>query len=166
MVDLDQAVGGNGGDSNRVLEYVKELKAQDALDFDYFVFNCGLHDLRTLVAQKDYQVSKEQYGKNLQEIIDIITAENIKVYFISTTRSEYLRHNPEGSFVRYAEDVVAYNEMAKEVMEKNQVPIIDLYGFTNSLGLDGDDLFRDHTHFRTEVIKLQAAYIAGNLDRI
>ena len=49
-------------------------------------------------------------------------------------------------------------------MTENGVGVIDLYGFTQALGLKGDDLFRDHTHFRQNVSQLQAAYISGILN--
>ena len=44
--DLDRAVGANGGNSANVLEYIKYLDAEGILDFDYCIFNCGLHDIK------------------------------------------------------------------------------------------------------------------------
>ena len=39
-------------------------------------------------------------------------------------------------------------------------------GFTVATRLTGDELFRDHTHFTPEVIKLHAAFIAGALSEL
>ena len=51
-------------------------------------------------------------------------------------------------------------------MQDNHIKIIDLYGFTSSLNLKGNELFRDHAHYNRGVIELQAAYIAGHLNML
>ena len=161
--NLDAAIGGNGGDSSRVLGIVKNLEKENKLDFDLFVFNCGLHDIKRARPDEILQIGKEEYIKNLTEIINIMKAHNIECVFITTTQADEKRYSPEAAFTRYAADAEAYNEAAIKIMTENSVKIIDLYGFTHSLGLEGDDLYRDHTHFNPEVIKLQAAFIAGYL---
>lgn len=164
--NLDIATGANGGDSARVLEYVTDLENKNIIDFDFFFFNCGLHDIKRNELDGKYQVDVSKYKENLQNIVDIMERHNVKVYFITTTMADRTRY-PEGSdFVRYNEDVVEYNKVAKEVMERKKVNVVDLYKFTDSLELKGDDLFRDHTHFNQEVITLQAAYLAGVMDNL
>ena len=162
--NLDIATGANGGDSERVLTYVKDLESKHILNFDFFFFNCGLHDIKRNGKNGNYQVDIKSYKKNLQSIIDVMKKHKVQVYFITTTMADRSRY-PDGSdFVRYNEDVLEYNKAAVDLMKKNRIGIVDLYSFTNSLELQGDDLFRDHTHFQQEVIMLQAAYLAGTMN--
>ena len=44
-LDLDIPLGGNGGDSSMVLEYLENAE-EDVLSCDWFFFNCGLHDIK------------------------------------------------------------------------------------------------------------------------
>jgi len=159
--DLDQPIGGNGGDSNRVLAYIKELHEVQQLNFDYFVFNCGLHDIKRNGHGVELQVTKECYISNLEHIIAIMKAQRIKTIFINTTPADEARYLDLPEFIRYNDDVVLYNKLARNVMYSNGIEIIDLYTFTESLGVKGDDLYRDHTHFQDNIIRLQAAYLAG-----
>lgn len=46
-------------------------------------------------------------------------------------------------------------------MKDYDVPYIDMYNFTNNLG---EDIYFDHVHYKEEVRKLQAAFIAGHLN--
>ena len=56
----------------------------------------------------------------------------------------------------------AYNAAAEEIVNQNQVPILDPPGFMRNLG-PLDQLFKDHIHFKEDVVQLQAAFIAGYL---
>lgn len=160
--NLDLPVGGNGGDSSRVLAYVTELRERGELDCDWFFFNCGLHDIKRERPEEELQVDEESYRANLQAILDLMKAAGVSTVFINTTQADGSRY-PVGKmpFTRRANDGVRYNEIAEEVMDQNGVPVVDLYGFTASIGKSGNELFRDHTHFRPEIITLQAAYLAG-----
>lgn len=158
--NLDIPIGGNGGDSRMVLEYLQTAEGP-VLDCDYFIFNCGLHDLKHNAKTGLLQVPLEEYEQNLQAIVELMQNRGVKVVFINTTPTDQTRYSAIKSFYRLTEDVPAYNQAAQAVMTRNQVPVIDLYGFTQALGLSGDDLFRDHTHFTPAVIKLHSAFIAG-----
>ena len=57
-------------------------------------------------------------------------------------------------------DIIAYDTVAKEIMDKYNIPCLDMYNFTKNLG---SDIYLDHVHFKEEVRKLQAAFIAGYL---
>lgn len=164
--DLDTPAGGNGGDSGMVFEYVNSLSKSRKLNFDYFVFNCGLHDIKRDKVTKKLQIGETEYERNLKYIFDIMKVNSVKAFFINTTPADIARYPADFSFVRYNEDVIRYNEIAESVMKKEKVGILDLYSFTLSLGLTGDDLFRDHTHFQEYVIKMQAAYVAGAISAI
>ena len=159
--NLDIAVGANNGDSSTVLEYLRRLDANQILKYDYCIFNCGLHDVKR-DSQQDFvlQVGEELYEANLHEIIGLLNKNKIKSLWINSTPS-YRERYSASDFVRFNEDVIRYNQIAGNVMQEHNIKIIDLYHFTLSLKLSGDALFRDHTHFQEEVIRLQAAYIAG-----
>ena len=60
----------------------------------------------------------------------------------------------------YNEDLIRYNEIAAKVMAAKEIPVIDLYRFTNNLKMP---LHEDHVHFYEAIRKLQAAYITGSL---
>ena len=72
-------------------------------------------------------------------------------------------HNARSrSFKRYAKDLEVYNRIADDVFKRAQVPIIDLFQFTQRLG---EEQISDHVHYRERARALQAAYIAGFLQR-
>lgn len=164
--NLDIPAGSNGGDSSMVLEYIISLGQNNFLDFDGFVFNCGLHDVKRKKTDHSFQVGETAYRDNLRTIVHFMKKHQIPTRFINTTPSEFSRYPEEFEFIRYHEDVKHYNVIAEDLMREEQIPVIDLYGFTCSLGLQGDDLYRDHTHFQQKVIQLQAAYLAGVLSAI
>lgn len=162
--DLDAAVGGNGGDSARVLRYVTELAKNGTLNCEYFFFNCGLHDIKRERPNEELQIGEADYRANLQAILDLMKKNGVKTVFITTTEADGTRYKESMPFTRRAEDAIAYNAIANEVMAENGVETVDLYAFTASLEKKGNDLFRDHTHFKPDVISLQAAYIAGAIN--
>jgi hypothetical protein len=85
----------------------------------------------------------------------------LQLIWVRTTPVDTKQHNSHSSeFFRFAEDVIAYNQIADRIMLEHQVPLIDLYTFTRNLGMD---LYCDHVHFREEIRMLQAAFIVGNL---
>ena len=164
--NLDLPIGGNGGDSARVLRYVRDLDAKGELDCEYFFFNCGLHDIKRERPDENLQINQTNYRANLQAIVDLMKQRGIKTYFITTTQADGSRYKEKMPFTRRAEDAVEYNAIAEAVMRENGVETVDLYTFTARLGREGNDLFRDHTHFRPDVIELHAAYLAGVINSV
>ena len=163
--DLDHPVGGNGGDSSMVLEYLREREAREDLDFDLFVFNCGLHDIKRL-GDGDCQISEEAYRNNLEQIVEIMKKRKLKTVFITSTPVEDARHNARKQlgFTRYNKDMCRYNQIAMDVMHANNIPVSDLGSFTVGLAKEFDNFYIDHVHFDKEVRKLQAAFIAGGVN--
>lgn len=155
--NLDIPVGGNGGDSRMVLEYL--LRRPSAMDCDIFLFNCGLHDIKGDLQTGLLQVPIEQYQANLETICGLLERHPLGAAFIlSTPVDDFLHAKRNRSFGRKNADLVRYNAAADKIMEAHRVPCIDLYRFTQSLG---NGVFQDHVHFIPEVRRLQAAYIAG-----
>ncbi len=65
-----------------------------------------------------------------------------------------------GSFLRFEADVEKYNHIADKAMKDRNIRMLDLHAFTKTIK---DELFIDGVHFREDIRKLQAAFIAGYL---
>lgn len=157
---IDSAIGGNGGDSSMVLEYIKERQEASDLDFDVFLFNCGLHDIKRKIPEENLQISMEEYERNLNEIYEIMGKNDVKCIFMTTTPVLEDVHNtliPAG-IKRYNKDVLKYNEIATKVANKYNASIIDLHRFVSS---NKGEVYIDYAHFNFHIRKLQAAFIAG-----
>ena len=128
------------------------------------VINCGLHDIRVDRYSNKIQVDLEEYKLNLIKIIKISKMMANKIIWIGLTPIIDAIHNlrKEG-FLRYSKDVDNYDNAAKQIMKEYNIPCIDIYNFTKNLGTD---IYSDHVHFKEEVKKLQAAFIAGYLNCI
>lgn len=157
--DLDIPQGANGGDSRRVLEYLRALHATDALEADLLVVNCGLHDIKTDPQTGRRQVELEHYKENLHAIVAAAATLGCALVWIRTTPCDEAVHNkPASTFHRFARDCEAYNAAADGIMRESGVPILDLFTFTLNLG---PDLYCDHVHFHEPIREKQAAFIAG-----
>lgn len=121
-------------------------------------FNFGLHDLHT-AAQHKLQVPIEEYGPNLRQIVKELQATGAKLVWASTTPV------PPGLGVRSESDVVAYNEVARKIMEENHIPINDLHALVESWGAKGADWQLPHNvHFRAEGYTELAAQVAKSIE--
>ncbi|MFI2857273.1 SGNH/GDSL hydrolase family protein [Paenibacillus sp. JSM ZJ436] len=160
LADLDQPVGANGGDSSRVLDYLTQEQHQ-GVSYDLLLLNCGLHDIKTDPLTGERQISPARYRDNLEQIIQTARSMAKALIWVSTTDIIDDIHNSQStSFHRFHRDVLEYNEIASQVMEQHEVPIIDLYTFTLQFGADA---YRDHAHFTEEVQRRQAEFIADYL---
>ncbi|HUT90122.1 MAG TPA: SGNH/GDSL hydrolase family protein [Thermoguttaceae bacterium] len=90
--------------------------------WDVIHFNWGLHDLRK--SEGKHQVPIDEYEKNLRELVGRMKKTGATLVWCSTTPV------PEGcSPPRTNEDVVAYNAVAKKIMDAEGIAIDDLYPF-------------------------------------
>ena len=160
LKDLDFPRGMNTGDSRMALNYLIEQDKLNKINYDYCVFNCGAHDIKRDPSSKKPQIDLSEYEKNLSEIIRILRKNNTEPIFVTTVPIYDEIHNSLVGLIytRSNDDSIKYNEVAKEVMFKNNVPVIDLCYFT---GLFGKDALCDHVHFKPEICDFQAAFIAG-----
>lgn len=167
LKDINNAVGGNCGDSSMALAYLKEYRNSGQMEFDYMIINCGLHDIKRAVPEEKYQVDIKDYRCNLEEMFALLTEVGVKVAFVTTTPVEDKRHNSgilsAGNIHRYNEDVLNYNKVAVATAEKHHVPVIDLYGFTDRI--EGEK-YIDHVHFNEDVRKLQASFLTDYIIRL
>lgn len=158
------AVEDNGGDSNRVLQYLRHrLDADESFLPDVLLLNCGLHDIRRDPKSDALQVAIDQYEQNLREIKRLVVSNGIRLAWVTTTPVNDERHRQhEQAFIRRNQDVLDYNAVAEIVFADDT--IIDLYTFTRRLGTNGMTLYGDHVHFVDAICQLQAAYVCGALN--
>ncbi|MBZ0258242.1 SGNH/GDSL hydrolase family protein [bacterium] len=114
----------NGGPTSRGLEKYDEWLRCGC--FDVIHFNWGLHDLKYMDDGK-HQIPIDQYERNLAVLVHRLSQTGAKLIWASTTPV------PEGDLSpkRIPEDVVKYNAVAKEIMDRRGVMIDDLYTFAN-----------------------------------
>jgi acyl-CoA thioesterase-1 len=90
--------------------------------WDVIHFNWGLHDLKKIEGK--HQVPIDGYEKNLRKLVRRLKPTGAVLVWCSTTPV------PEGcSPPRTNEDAVAYNAVAKEIMDAEGIMIDDLYAF-------------------------------------
>jgi lysophospholipase L1-like esterase len=163
LQDLDNPVGANGGDSERVLTIIKKLKDSIGFKPNYIMVNCGLHDIKYDVKTEKHQVSINKYGQNLKELVNITYKMKVKMIWVNSTPVVDSIHNKNQAFLRFSKDIEAYNEVANVIMVKNKVPIIDLNTFSKTYI---PSAYIDHVHFIKPIRQRQADFIAGSLSQI
>jgi lysophospholipase L1-like esterase len=117
---------GNGGSTRRGVDSLDVwLKNKQ---WDMITFNFGLHDMLYRDAQNKNDaingkvaVSLDEYRNNLVSIVNRLKKSTKVLLFVNTTVV------PENSSGRKVEDPARYNEVAREVMKNNNIPVIDLY---------------------------------------
>jgi len=85
-------------------------------------FNWGLHDLR-FMEDGTHQVSIDKYAENLRELVRRLKQTGATLIWASTTPVPDAEVSPP----RKNSDVIAYNAVARRIMEENGIPIDDLY---------------------------------------
>lgn len=159
LLNLDLPTGANGGDSDRVLEFVKAAAQTNVFKADILAINCGLHDIKRNPDTHAYQVPIERYEANLRELVRVTAKLPSRLVWIRTTPCDENIHNVRNkNFHRFAADCLSYNSVADRIMHEANIPMIDLFTFTSNLG---PELFCDHIHFTMPVREKQAAFIAG-----
>lgn len=156
--------GENAGDSGMVLEYLSSKPT--AIGAAVVLLNCGLHDLKVDRSSGKHQVPLDTYRENLAGIVDLLAQIPVRLVWCTTTPIEDATHAEMGaglSFSRTQSDVERYNAAASDLMKAASVPIVDLHGLTQALGVDDGlaDLYVDHAHFKPWVRAAQGAFLAG-----
>jgi lysophospholipase L1-like esterase len=159
MLNLDNPLGANGGDSSTVLSFLKAKARFGGIDADVLLLNCGLHDIKTDPSTGKRQVPLKRYEENLRSIIQIAKTMSLEAIWVRTTPCDENVHNRRSTvFHRFAADCDTYNRAADRIMAEAGIPTIDLYRFTLNLG---SDLYCDHVHFHEPIREKQGAFIAG-----
>lgn len=122
---------GNGGSTVRGVESVEKWIGNK--HWDVILFNFGLHDLVHKDSLNKYDVkgkvavTLDEYRKNLEVIVALLRETTATLIFVTTTVV------PENSAGRKVDDPAKYNEVALEVMKKNGIEVVDLYGFSQTI---------------------------------
>jgi hypothetical protein len=101
-------------------------------DWEMIHFNWGLWDMcyRVTEGENLYVKNKmsglqdipiKDYEENLVKLVKILKKTNAKLVFLTST---YVPHDEPGI---KSEDVILYNNVAKEIMNKHIIPINDIY---------------------------------------
>lgn len=161
LLNLNNPVGANGGDSSMVLAYLEGLAKSVSFQPNILAINCGLHDIKWDKAASKIQVSIEDYRKNLQAIVAIANGKKWDLVWIKTTSVVDAIHNkPTSALCRFHKNSHEYGQVEREVMEQAKIPVLDLQTFTDKLGTP-EEVFCDHVHYTEPVREKQACYIAG-----
>jgi acyl-CoA thioesterase-1 len=111
----------NGGPSDNGVKKIKKWLGDSR--WDVIHFNWGLHDLK--LGTGKHQVPIDEYEKNLISLVTTMKATKAKLIWATTTPVPEGKTNPP----RKNEDVIAYNKVARKIMDDNGVAIDDLYAF-------------------------------------
>lgn len=158
----------NGQDSRNVLKNLPAwvLNKQPAIVH----FNCGIHDIKKTIADGSFQVSPEQYEKNLREIVKQIRENTEAIVIFATTTP---LHDQRASDYRKGRDyellnasIQQYNAIALKVMEELEVPVNDLNAAiaTPADGQSTDDLIAsDGVHMTPAAQKVLANQVSETI---
>ena len=125
--DLNLVSDANGGDSRSCLEFLETNLPLLAERFDWLLWNCGLHDIKTTAAGR--QVSPECYAANLERGVELVRKSGLQLLWCRTTGVCDELHNLRcRDFSRFRADVELYNRLADRVMEEHRIPVCDLSG--------------------------------------
>lgn len=161
LKDLDMPIGANAGDSRMVLQYLNEQHGA-GITYDILLINCGLHDIRVDRETRNHQVNLKEYEDNLVEIVRLTEIMAKEVIWIGVTPVIDEVHNKrDGGFFRFSRDAETYDEVAKNIMKKNNIKVIDIFNFTRNLG--SSDIYLDHVHYKEYIRKLQGQFISREL---
>lgn len=155
------------GQSTR--EMVERIKNENPDPHTALLFNCGLHDIRRSSRGEDINVPLKEYKENKENlgyIIQVAEDKWEKILWINTTPVDDERHSQYcHDCVRKNEDVIRYNKVAEEVMEKYEIPVIDLYSFTAKYRKVFETIYFDHVHMKKEISEKQAYFIMEKMER-
>jgi hypothetical protein len=151
---------GNGGSTRRGLDSLEVWLNNK--QWDLITFNFGLHDMVYKDEQNKYDVvngkltvSLDEYRKNLNLLVSRLKNSTKTLLFVNTTVV------PENSSGRKAEDPAKYNEVALDVMKKNNVRIIDLY--TPSLTIHPKTSKPGNVHYSAEGYEMLADVLVKSI---
>jgi acyl-CoA thioesterase-1 len=145
----------NCGSTRKGLQYLSQWLG-DGL-WDVIHFNWGLHDL-TSIDDKP-QVPINQYEKNLRELVSRLKKTGATLVWGSTTPVP-----PERRAPITPEDVVRYNEVARNIMDENGITIDDLYAF--ALPQLKDIQRPRNVHLTPEGSKVLAQQVAASIEAV
>jgi hypothetical protein len=131
-------------------------------EWDVIHFNWGIHDITRVNAEGKTdprgkpQVSPEDYRENLQRLVRRLKATGASLVWASTTPVA------EDLGYRRNQDIDAYNQAARDIMQQHGIRINDL----NAMVRDHEKtLWTDGVHFTDEASRLFAENVADHVAR-
>jgi len=112
----------NGGPTTHGLEKIDAWLGTNK--WDVIHFNWGLHDLKFMENGRR-QVGFDDYEQNLEKLVVRLKRTGAKLIWCSTTPLPPGKLTP----LRQPGDDIAYNIVARRIMEKHTIAINDLYAF-------------------------------------
>ena len=137
--------------------------------WDVIHFNWGLHDLKFITDDPSklvpaetpgakWQVSLEDYEKNLRTLVERMKKTGAKLIWCTTTPVV------PGTSGRKTEDVLKFNAAAAKVIADNNIPTDDLYAF--ALPKLTEIQLPVNVHFKPEGSKVLAQQVAGEIEKV
>lgn len=124
-------------------------------------FNCGLHDLKRDRSAGVCKTPLDRYRDNLRAICARLRRTEAELVWATTTPVIYERHLTKG-FDRREEDVLAYNQVAQEVIREHGIQVNDLHAVALNAGVEGV-LCQDGVHFIEAGTRLLAEAVTGTI---
>jgi len=117
-------ISGNGGNTRFGLQNLPEWLGKKP--WDVIHFNWGLHDI-VRKADGACIVPAGEYERNLRKIVNGLKVTKATLIWATTTPVPKEEANKAAN--RRNSDVIAYNSIARRIMEDQQIAIDDLYSF-------------------------------------
>lgn len=125
--------------------------------------NAGLHDLIENKSTGIFQIPTNQYAANLDYIFRTLRDNGIRVIWSTTTPvidTTYSNWNLGQTFIRHDADVVMYNNVARAVLSRYNIPVFDLYAYVKTLD-PGAVYYQDGLHYTAAGYRLLAAQVSA-----
>ena len=131
-----------GGDSAALLTGLGEWLPGKSPDL--IQFNCGLHDARFFKYSQAYQQPINCYQTHLRGVVKWLKT-NTKARLLWASTTPVVTERIALDYVRYLADVLAYNAVAKMIMDEAGIPINDLFAALQADSIP-DDIGADGVH--------------------
>ena len=144
------------------LRYLHEwAKNTDSVKIDIVHWNNGLWDV--LRINKDEPLTPcDVYVNMLERVYRRIVQLFPDAKIIFATSTAVIEEWADPDFFRYNTDIEKYNEAAKQLMNRLNVEVNDLYGLTKGFG---ENLHSDWVHFNEKGSRLIADYVVKNIEK-
>jgi lysophospholipase L1-like esterase len=157
-----ESVPYNGNDSANVLRKIDDWAIR--VQPDVIHFNCGIHDTKKNKTTGKFQVSPEDYEKNLRAIVERLRKETrAKVLFALTTPihdERAAKTRAERDYELLNASTEQYNEIARRVMKELDVPVNDLRKPLGDLAEQAKYLVDDGVHLNKDGVQKLGTTVA------
>ena len=113
-----------------VTRFESETKARirkNKVDDSIFILAYGANDAAYLPAEEKFRVSKEEFAKNLRQIIEIASSMSKKILIINLLPVvEEKNSTPRNGKVRSNKYMTEYNAVLKDLANQLKVPLVDV----------------------------------------